>query len=101
MSLSPKPRTCAVPTCSLTHRSIPAEGCLSRLLSRVYTAPSRCPASARYLLGLDFVFTQAPQREEARETLHSSLPYREWIVGVGLDSFEVGNPLKEFKAVFD
>ena len=39
--------------------------------------------------------------EEAMETLHSSLPFREWIVGVGLDSSEVGNPPEEFKAVFD
>ena len=39
--------------------------------------------------------------EEAKETLHCSLPYSEWIVGVGLDSSEVGNPPEEFKAVFD
>ena len=38
---------------------------------------------------------------EAMETLRSSLPFREWIVGVGLDSSEVGNPPEEFKAVFD
>jgi adenosine deaminase len=39
--------------------------------------------------------------EEAKETLHCSLPYREWIVGVGLDSSELGNPPEDFKAVFD
>jgi adenosine deaminase len=39
--------------------------------------------------------------EEAMDTLHSSLPFREWIVGVGLDSSEVGNPPEKFKAVFD
>jgi adenine deaminase len=39
--------------------------------------------------------------EEAMETLRSSLPFREWIVGVGLDSSEVGNPPEKFEAVFD
>ncbi len=38
--------------------------------------------------------------EAAMETLHSSLPFREWIVAVGLDSSEMGNPPVNFKAVF-
>src|SRR5215216_5957326 len=39
--------------------------------------------------------------QEAMETLHRALPYKEWIVGVGLDSSEVGHPPEDFKAVFD
>jgi adenosine deaminase len=39
--------------------------------------------------------------ESAMETLESSLPYGDWIVGVGLDSDERGNPPIKFKAVFD
>ncbi len=39
--------------------------------------------------------------ESAMETLHASLPFREWIVAVGLDSSEVGHPPKDFEAVFD
>ena len=39
--------------------------------------------------------------EKATETLHQALPYAEWIVGVGLDSSEVGHPPDNFKAVFD
>ena len=35
--------------------------------------------------------------EEAMETLRNSLPFGEWIVGVGLDSSEVGNPPERFK----
>jgi adenosine deaminase len=35
------------------------------------------------------------------ETLAESLPYQDWIVGVGLDSDEKGNPPVKFKAVFD
>jgi len=38
--------------------------------------------------------------EFAMATLLESLPYREWIVGVGLDSDEKGNPPAKFAAVF-
>ena len=36
----------------------------------------------------------------AMATLEESLPYRDWIVGVGLDSDERGNPPVKFEAVF-
>ncbi len=39
--------------------------------------------------------------ESAMETLERSLPYRDRIVGVGLDSDEKGNPPAKFKVVFD
>lgn len=39
--------------------------------------------------------------EAAFETLESSLPYVDWIDGVGLDSSEVGNPPRKFKRVFE
>jgi adenosine deaminase len=38
--------------------------------------------------------------ESALETLEQSLPYGDWIVGVGLDSDEKGNPPVKFKEVF-
>ena len=38
--------------------------------------------------------------DSAMETLQQSLPYRDWIVGVGLDSDEKGNPPAKFKDVF-
>jgi adenosine deaminase len=38
--------------------------------------------------------------ESALETLEESLPYRDWIVGVGLDSDERGNPPVKFRDVF-
>lgn len=40
------------------------------------------------------------QAEFAMATLLESLPYREWITGVGLDSDERGNPPNKFAAVF-
>jgi len=39
--------------------------------------------------------------EAAIATLEQSLPHRDRIVGVGLDSSEVGNPPSKFAAVFD
>ena len=38
--------------------------------------------------------------EHAMSTLMEALPYRDWIVGVGLDSDERGNPPAKFSAVF-
>lgn len=37
----------------------------------------------------------------AFETLDLADPYKDWIVGVGLDSNEKGNPPEKFRAVFD
>ena len=39
--------------------------------------------------------------ESAMETLTESLPYRDWIIGVGLDSEEKGNPPVKFRDVFE
>lgn len=40
------------------------------------------------------------QAEYAMATLLESLPYKDWIIGVGLDSDERGNPPEKFAAVF-
>ena len=39
--------------------------------------------------------------ESAMATLESAIPFKERIIGVGLDSAEVGNPPSKFQAVFD
>jgi adenosine deaminase len=39
--------------------------------------------------------------EAAMETLEQALPFKEWIIGVGLDSSEVGHPPERFVKVFD
>ncbi len=36
----------------------------------------------------------------AFKTLEQAMPYKDWIVGVGLDSSELGNPPSKFKNVF-
>ncbi len=71
----------------------------------VITGIRRAMLDAEWQLGISsaliLCFLRHLSAEEAKETLHCSLPYSEWIVGVGLDSSEVGNPPEEFKAVFD
>ena len=39
--------------------------------------------------------------EEAFKTLEQSIPFKEWITAVGLDSSEKGNPPSKFKNVFE
>jgi adenosine deaminase len=64
----------------------------------------RAQLDARRVLGLHsqliMCFLRDFQAEYAMATLLESLPYREWIVGVGLDSDERGNPPSKFAAVF-
>ena len=45
-------------------------------------------------------FLRDMSAESAMATLEQSLPYKNWIVGVGLDSDEKANPPVKFKAVF-
>lgn len=46
-------------------------------------------------------FLRDMSAESAMEHLQLSLPYKDWIIGVGLDSDEKDNPPMKFKAVFD
>jgi adenosine deaminase len=45
-------------------------------------------------------FLRHLSESEAFETLHESLPFKEKILGVGLDSSEVGHPPSKFERVF-
>lgn len=51
--------------------------------------------------GLILCFLRHLSAASALETLLQALPFKEWIVAVGLDSSEVGHPPKDFEAVFD
>ena len=50
--------------------------------------------------GLILCFLRHLPAEDAARTLAQALPFREWILGVGLDSSEAGNPPSKFAAVF-
>ncbi len=45
-------------------------------------------------------FLRHLSQEDAFETLKQSLPYKDFIIGVGLDSSELGNPPSKFEEVF-
>ena len=45
-------------------------------------------------------FLRHLSEEEASETLEQALPYRDKIIGIGLDSGELGNPPEKFARVF-
>ncbi len=64
----------------------------------------RAVLSARRELGLRAQLIMCLLRDQpasyAMATLLQSLPYRDWIVGVGLDSDEKGHPPAEFAEVF-
>ena len=45
-------------------------------------------------------FLRDMSADSAMETLEASLPYKDWIIGVGLDSDEKDNPPVKFKDVF-
>jgi adenosine deaminase len=64
----------------------------------------RAQLDAERLLGirsqLIMCFLRDMSAEFAMATLLDSLPYKAWIVGVGLDSDERGNPPEKFAAVF-
>ena len=55
-------------------------------------------------LGIDadliMCFLRDHSAESAAETLEASVPFQDWIVGVGLDSDERGNPPEKFAGVF-
>ncbi len=65
----------------------------------------RAQLEAERILGIKsqliLCFLRDWSAEFAMATLVQSLPYREWIIGVGLDSDEKNNPPVKFKAVFE
>jgi adenosine deaminase len=51
--------------------------------------------------GLILCFLRHLSAEAAMRTLADAMPYRQWILGVGLDSSEVGHPPAKFRGVYD
>jgi adenosine deaminase len=71
----------------------------------VITGIHRALTDAEQQLGISsniiMCFLRHLSADAAMDTLRQSLPFRKWIVGVGLDSSEVGHPPEKFRAVFD
>ena len=51
--------------------------------------------------GLILCFLRHLSEDDALRTLDQALPYKDRIIGVGLDSSEMGYPPSKFKRVFD
>jgi adenosine deaminase len=67
-----------------------------RGISRALADGDQAGISSRLIM----CFLRHLSADEAMATLEQALPYRELIVGVGLDSSEVGHPPKKFREVF-
>lgn len=80
-----------------TDRSVTFETVITGIRRALIDGQRRLGISSHLIL----CFLRHLSAEEAMETLRQALPYRDWIVGVGLDSTEVGHPPAEFKAVFE
>jgi adenosine deaminase len=50
--------------------------------------------------GLILCFLRHLSEDAALRTLNEALPYRDWLLGVGLDSSEVGHPPSKFRTVY-
>ena len=82
---------------SHTDRGVPFEAMIAGIHRALLDGEQRLGVSSALIM----CFLRHLSAEEAMATLQQSLPYKEWIVGVGLDSSEVGHPPDDFRAVFD
>ncbi|BDI21437.1 adenosine deaminase [Herbiconiux sp. L3-i23] len=79
-----------------TSRGVPFENVISGYRRAAVRAQDELGVSAELIL----CFLRDFSAEYAMATLMEALPYKQWIVGVGLDSDERDNPPAKFAAVF-
>lgn len=79
-----------------TSRGVPFEAVITGYRRAAVRASSELGVSAELIL----CFLRDFSAEDAMATLEAALPYKEWIIGVGLDSDERDNPPAKFADVF-
>ncbi len=79
-----------------TSRGVP----FGTVIRGIRRAQERAAAELGVDTQLILCFLRDMSAESAMATLEESLPFKHWIVGVGLDSDEKGNPPVKFAAVF-
>ena len=79
-----------------TQRGISFETVISGIKEALADAKKEFGISSKIIM----CFLRHLSQEEAFNTLEQSLPYKDYIVGIGLDSSELGNPPKKFEEVF-
>lgn len=81
---------------SHTDRGISFETVLKGITSALKQGQAEFGISSHLILS----FLRHLSAESAMETLQQALPFREQLIGVGLDSSELGHPPSKFEAVF-
>jgi len=71
------------------------------VLDGIWSALQRSEAEFGITTALIMCFLRDQPEESALQTLELALPHRDRIIGVGLDSAELGNPPSKFQSVFD
>lgn len=79
-----------------TDRSIQFSTVITGIHNALLNAKKEFGMTAKLIM----CFLRHLDEEQAFHTLEQSLEYRNWIVGVGLDSSEVGHPPSKFQRVF-
>jgi len=79
-----------------TNRGVPFDV----VIRGIYRALEKAKSEFNMTYKLIMSYLRHLSEEEAFKTLESSIPYMDWIDGVGLDSSELGNPPSKFINVF-
>jgi adenosine deaminase len=80
-----------------TDRGVPFETVVTGIHRALEDGPARLDITS----GLVLCFLRHLSAEAAMGTLAEALPFRAWILGVGLDSSELGNPPAKFRGVYE
>lgn len=78
-------------------RSISFKTVITGIQSALDNAKQKLGISSKLIM----CFLRDLSAESAMDTLKQSLPFKKWIVAIGLDSAEIGNPPSKFQKVFD
>jgi adenine deaminase len=82
---------------SHTNRRVPFETVITGIRDALLDGERELGISSALIM----CFLRHLSSEAAMETLKEALPYKDWIIGVGLDSSEVGHPPEDFRTVFE
>src|SRR6266436_3503688 len=80
-----------------TDRGVPFETVITGIHRALEDGQSRLGVTS----GLILCFLRHLSAEAAMQVLVEALPFRDWILAVGLDSSEIGHPPAKFKDVYD
>ncbi|MFQ5551800.1 MAG: adenosine deaminase, partial [Gemmatimonadales bacterium] len=80
-----------------TRRGVPFEAAVTGIHRALVDGRSQLGVTSQLIM----CFLRDLSSETAMQTLEKAIPFKEWIVAVGLDSAEMGHPPEKFTAVFD